>query len=66
MGTLKAGAVARVFGRSPNWLRDLERRGIIPPAPRDFVGYRQYTAQDVEVIRSILAKRARTTAAAPA
>jgi len=40
----------REFNRSGDWLRRLERAGIIPPAPRDFAGYRVYTAEHVAEI----------------
>jgi hypothetical protein len=32
----------REFGRTGDWLRKLERSRVIPPAPRDFAGYRFY------------------------
>lgn len=50
--------VAREFHRSPDWLRALEREGVIPPAPRDFSGRRIYRPEDVERIREILEARA--------
>ncbi len=55
----RCGEVAKLFGRTPNWLRDLEKRGIIPPAPRDFAGYRQYSLEDIETIRKIVTSRRR-------
>lgn len=47
----------REFGRSGDWLRKLERRGVIPPAPRDFSGYRIYPPEHVERIRQIITSR---------
>jgi DNA-binding transcriptional MerR regulator len=47
----------REFGRTGDWLRRLERRGVIPPAPRDFSGYRVYPPEHLARIREILARR---------
>ncbi len=66
MKTFKSGGAAKQFGRSANWIRDLEKRGIIPPAPRDFAGYRQYTPEDIEQIRKIVTGRRRNGGAVPA
>ena len=49
--------VAAEFGRTSNWLRQLEKRGIVPPAARDFSGRRLYTPADVQRIRDILERR---------
>lgn len=49
--------VARRFHRSPDWLKLLERRGIIPPAARDFAGRRYYLPDDIETIRHALEAR---------
>lgn len=54
---LRGVDVAREFSRSSAWLKDLERKGVIPPAPRDHAGYRFYTLADVDRIRSIIAQR---------
>ena len=44
----RAGEVARQeIGRSGDWLRKLERAGVIPAAPRDFNGYRVYPPEFV-------------------
>ena len=53
---LRTGEVARMVGRHPDTIRDYERRGVIPAAPRDpIAGWRVYTKEDVETIRRILA-----------
>ncbi len=62
----RSGEVARLFERTPNWLRDLEKRGIIPAAPRDFSGYRRYTPEDIEQIRKIVTGRRRNGGTAAA
>jgi DNA-binding transcriptional MerR regulator len=49
--------VAAAFGRSSNWLRQLEKRGVVPRAPRDFSGRRVYTSEDIAHIRQILERR---------
>ncbi|HEY3195571.1 MAG TPA: hypothetical protein VGK42_10090 [Candidatus Dormibacteraeota bacterium] len=49
--------LGREFGRSASWPRWLERQGIIPPARRDFSGFRYWTAEDVEEIRRTLERR---------
>lgn len=51
--------VARMFNRSGDWLRGLERAGIIPPAPRDFAGYRVYPPEYLAEIRRIILSRGR-------
>ncbi len=57
---MRTGEFAARFGRSNGWARDLERRGILPAAPRDFAGYRVYTDEDVRRLRVILAQRGRS------
>ncbi|MFI5342025.1 MAG: MerR family transcriptional regulator [Candidatus Methylomirabilales bacterium] len=47
--------VAAEFNRSAEWLKHLERRGIIPKAQRDPLnGRRIYTREDIEAIRAAL------------
>ena len=58
MGRMGPAQVARIFGRSPDWLKMLERLGVIPRARRDFSGYRFYLPGDVEEIRRIVHERA--------
>ncbi len=58
MGRLRPCEVGRLFGRSPDWLKMLERAGVIPKARRDFSGYRFYLPADVEEIRRIVEQRA--------
>jgi DNA-binding transcriptional MerR regulator len=48
--------VAREFHRTSDWLRYLEREGVIPQARRDFRGFRYYEPADVEAIRRIVLK----------
>ena len=40
--TLRAGALASLAGVSTDTLRYYERRGLLPPPPRDANGYRRY------------------------
>lgn len=49
--------VAALFGRTGDWLRRLEREGLIPQARRDFAGYRVYSDEDVEAIRAAVEAR---------
>lgn len=46
--------VARRLGCSPDFLRDLEKSGRIPPAPRDMNGHRRFAPEDVERLRTVL------------
>lgn len=46
--------VARELGRSERWLRQAEGKGKIPKARRDFNGWRVYTEEDIEGLRSLL------------
>jgi arsenate reductase len=50
-------AAARAAGISPSGLRWYEAKGILPPAPRGDNGYRTYTAQDVSLLRLVVALR---------
>jgi DNA-binding transcriptional MerR regulator len=43
---------ARELGLSAEWLRQGERRGSLPKARRDRNGYRFYTPEDVERLRT--------------
>ncbi len=45
-------AAARELGLSAEWLRKGERRGSLPLAKRDRNGYRYYTEEDIERLRS--------------
>jgi DNA-binding transcriptional MerR regulator len=49
--SLKIGDVARDAGVTVDAIRFYERRGVLPPAPRESSGYRTYTADAVERIR---------------
>ncbi len=52
-GTLRAGQVAGRAGVHRETLRYYERRGLIPPPPRRFSGYRAYPLETVERVRLI-------------
>jgi DNA-binding transcriptional MerR regulator len=43
---------ARELGLSADWLRQGEKRGPLPPARRDRRGYRFYTPEDLERLRT--------------
>jgi len=50
----KVSEAARLLGVSADWLREAERRGLIPPAARDFyTEHRIYTTQDLDRLRAI-------------
>ncbi len=52
------GTVARMVGKSPTTLRELEAAGILPPATRlEGLDRRLYSLGDVEIIRAALAER---------
>ncbi len=56
---MRTGEAARQFNRTGAWLRGLERAGVIPPAQRDFSGYRVYCEADIARIREVLESRQR-------
>jgi DNA-binding transcriptional MerR regulator len=43
---------ARKLSLSAEWLREGEKRGVLPPARRDRNGYRYYTLADIERLRN--------------
>ena len=49
--------VAREVGCSPDWLKRLERKGVLPIAPRDRNGHRRYDKELVRKIRRVLFER---------
>lgn len=51
---MRISDIARMVGRSPSSLRDLERKGVIPEAIRDRSGQRRYAQRDVGVISAAL------------
>ncbi len=53
-GTFTLSPTARKIGCSEKWLREAERKGKIPKAKRDLNGWRVYTEEDIEVIRTLL------------
>ena len=51
---MRITAVARELGFSADYLRDLEKSGRIPPAPRDMNGHRRFAPEDIERLRTVL------------
>lgn len=51
---MRVGKVASVLGVSPDFVRDLERRGAIAPFPRDINGHRRLTEDDVARLRELI------------
>lgn len=39
-----------MLGLSADWLREGERRGLLPPARRNSSGHRFYTPADIELL----------------
>jgi DNA-binding transcriptional MerR regulator len=52
---LRINEAARILGISTDWLRDAERRGVIPKARRSISGWRVYTQEDIELLKKLLA-----------
>jgi MerR family transcriptional regulator, copper efflux regulator len=50
---LRSGALAQRAGVSADTLRFYERRGLLPPPPRDANGYRRYPLSAVDRVRVI-------------
>lgn len=50
--TYRISETARQLGISAEWLRTGERRGFLPPAPRDRNNHRYYTPDDIERLRN--------------
>ena len=50
---LRSGAVAKLAGVSADTLRFYERRGLLPPPPRDASGYRRYSPDAVDRVRLV-------------
>lgn len=49
---LRTAQVSSAAGYSPQQVRDLERLGVIPPAPRTASGYRSYSFVHVHALRA--------------
>jgi DNA-binding transcriptional MerR regulator len=47
---LRTSDVAKIIGRSPSYIRQLEREGAIGPFPRDRANQRRFSERDVERI----------------
>ena len=48
--TYSVSEVARRLELSADWLREGERRGLLPPARRNPNGHRVYTAADIDLL----------------
>jgi MerR family transcriptional regulator, copper efflux regulator len=49
--------IARTVGIAPSAVRFYERKGILPPAPRQSNGYREYTDDDLCRLRIVVSLR---------
>jgi DNA-binding transcriptional MerR regulator len=49
--------LARIVGIAPSAVRFYERKGILPPAPRQANGYREYTDDDLCRLRIVVSLR---------
>ena len=49
--TYSVSETARELGTSADWLREGEKRGLLPPARRNLNGHRFYTLTDIEVLK---------------
>ena len=54
MELLTVSQVARELGMSVDWLRRAEKQGRIPRAQRHLSGWRVYSPEDVERLKSLL------------
>ena len=50
----RVSEVAREIGRCEKWLREAERRSMIPLAKRDINSWRVYTEDDIEWLKELL------------
>lgn len=48
------GQVAEEIGRSTSWLRQAEKKGILPKPKRDYNNWRLYSEEDIEEIKKRL------------
>jgi len=51
---MRITAVARRLGCSPEFLRDLEKSGRIPPAPRDLNRHRRFSPEDIQRLKAVV------------
>jgi len=51
---IRIGKASTRLGIHPATLRDLENRGLIPPARRDWSGYRVYSDDELKQIETVL------------
>jgi len=54
---MNVSEIARAVGIAPSAVRFYERKGILPPAPRAGNGYREYTADDVCLLQTVVSLR---------
>jgi DNA-binding transcriptional MerR regulator len=54
---MNVSELARQVGIAPSAVRFYERRGILPPAPRQENGYREYTDDDLCRLRVVVSLR---------
>ncbi|HUU63668.1 MAG TPA: MerR family transcriptional regulator [Dehalococcoidia bacterium] len=54
MEIMTVSKAARQVGCSERWLRQAEKQGKIPTARRDLNGWRVYTEEDIEKLKSLL------------
>ncbi len=54
---MRVAHLCRRLEISPDWLKRLERAGVVPPARRDLNGHRRYDEEDLERLRELLLQR---------
>jgi MerR family transcriptional regulator, copper efflux regulator len=55
--TVRIGELARRTGVSPSAIRNWEKQGVIPEAPRSRTGYRVYREADIPKIKRAVQER---------
>lgn len=51
---MRIAELARQLKVSPDWIRRLERAGLIPVPDKDLHGHRRYGPEDLERIRAVI------------
>lgn len=51
---MRIGEIARRLGVSSDFLRRVERLGLVRPANRDLNGHRRYTVEDLEAVQAAI------------
>lgn len=59
---MRIKGVAQQLGVSTDFLKRLERDGLIPPLPRDCNGHRRITADAVEALRAVIFREPKPSA----